>query len=93
VLYCHGYTETFNSSSTQTVTEAYIQRNDHNILVVDWSQYSGGNYATEAFPNSYKVGDLVGRTLVGMERQGFKLDNFHIVGHSMGWSLIMKHHR
>ena len=55
VFYCFGYTETFQSESTQNVVKSYIHRNQFNILVLDWENYSGGNYVTEAVPNMFKV--------------------------------------
>lgn len=84
VFYCFGYTESFRSESTANVVQAYIDKGDYNIIVLDWADYSKGNYVTEALPNTFKVGDLVGKTLLKMEKQGFNLDNFHVIGHSLG---------
>lgn len=88
VLYCHGYTENFTVESTQVVVDAYLSRNDHNILVVQWSAYSAGNYVFQAIPNSIKIGAKIGKVLVAMQNIGFKLSKFHIVGHSLGKLLI-----
>lgn len=40
VLYVHGWIDDYDSEGSQLVTESYINRNDHNILFVDWGQYS-----------------------------------------------------
>lgn len=47
-FYCFGYTESFNSESTQRIVKSYIYRNQFNILVLDWADYSGNNYVDAA---------------------------------------------
>jgi hypothetical protein len=79
-LYGYGYTESFLRKSTQAIVEAYIRRGNHNILVLEWSEYSDGNYYFEAIPNARAVGDKVGQQLWRMKDIGFNLDNFHLVG-------------
>lgn len=81
MLYGYGYTENFLRKSTQTIVKSYIKRADHNIFVIEWSKYSGGNYYFEAIPNARGVGDKVGQQLWKMKDVGFNLDNFHLVGY------------
>lgn len=88
MIYGYGYTETYTSLSTQTVVSSFIDRMDHNILVVEWSNYSDGNYIFESIPNAHRVGDLVGKALVNMRDQGFDLEKFYLVGHSLGGHLV-----
>ena len=88
MLYGYGYTEKYVSMSTQTVVKSYIDRGDHNIMVVEWSNYSDGNYIAKAILNAYKVGEIVGKTLLAMRDEGFNVDSFHLVGHSLGGHLI-----
>lgn len=88
MLYAFGYTEKYASQSTQTIISSYTERNDHNILVVEWSNYSNGNYILETIPNAQKVGRLVGKALMNMQAQGFSLEKFHLVGHSLGGHLV-----
>lgn len=87
LLYAFGYTEKYTSQSTQTVVSSYIERNDHNILVVGWSNYSNGNYLFETIPNAQKIGHMIGKALLNMKSQGFALEKFHLVGHSLGGHL------
>ncbi|CAO1391129.1 unnamed protein product [Diamesa serratosioi] len=87
-VYGFGYTENFTSQSTLTIVAALIERNDHNIIVVDWGSYSSGHYITDAIPNAYKVGDIIGRKLIDMNNQGFQLYNFHLIGHSLGGQMM-----
>lgn len=88
MLYGYGYTEKYTSNSTQTVVRSYIERGDHNIMVIEWSNYSGGSYLFEAIPNSYKVGEILGKVLLNMKSSGFNLNTFHLVGHSLGGHLV-----
>lgn len=88
LLYCYGYTETFQSLSVQTVLESYIERGDHNILVIEYSNYNDGNYFLQAVPNSYRIGEIFGKTLLDMRSLGFNVDKFHLVGHSLGGQLL-----
>lgn len=86
VLIVHGFTEDYrvSGSSASVLIDAYTNRGDHNILVVDWADYADGNYFTEAIPNAFKVGVTIGDRLVKMKVEGFDIENFHIVGHSLG---------
>lgn len=59
ILFCHGYTESYTANTTQEIVDAYLWRNDHNILVVQWSSYAAGNYVFEAIPNAIKVSVVV----------------------------------
>lgn len=88
VFYGFGYTEKFTSESAQMVVTAFIERNDHNILVIDWSKYSGGHYIMDAIPNSFQVGELLGRKIIDMNNEGFKIDMIHLIGHSLGGQLM-----
>lgn len=57
VLYIHGFLESLNSESVKTVVDAYLWRNDYNIIVLDWSQLAIGNYFFDAVPNCTQVRD------------------------------------
>lgn len=51
VLYLHGYLESMEVESIQVIADAYLARNDHNILILDWAELADGNYLIDAFPN------------------------------------------
>lgn len=55
VFYIHNYLEGPNHESVNVIVDSYLQRNDHNILVLDWSQLSNGNYLIDAVPNAKQV--------------------------------------
>ncbi|CAO1411079.1 unnamed protein product [Diamesa hyperborea] len=87
VVYCFGYTENYTDASTQLIVDAYLSRNDHNILVIQWSMYAANNYFFQAIPNTIQLGAKIGKVLVEMQKVGFNLKTFHIVGHSLGGQL------
>lgn len=88
IFYCFGYTEKFRAASTQTIVKSYIQRGDHNIIVLDWSSYNGGSYTLEAIPNMRKIGELLGKLMLDLQRSDFNINNFHFVGHSLGGQMV-----
>lgn len=55
VLYIHGYLEGPDHESVNTIVDAYLERNDHNVLVLNWSQLANGNYFIDAVPNAKQV--------------------------------------
>lgn len=87
VIFADGFNATYQSAQSQIIVEAYIIRSDHNILVLDWTQYSGGDYFWNAVPNSYKVGEVVAKALLDARKAGLNLEKFHFVGHSLGAQL------
>lgn len=58
------------------------------MIVIDYSSYNNGSYFLQAVPNSYQIGDIIGKILYGMREIGFNLDTFHLVGHSLGGQLL-----
>ncbi|GAB0095882.1 inactive pancreatic lipase-related protein 1 [Sergentomyia squamirostris] len=87
VLYLHGYLETMEVESIHVIADAYLARNDHNILILDWAQLADGNYLIDAFPNLKPLAHSLASSILKMAMDGFRLDKFHVVGHSMGGQL------
>lgn len=55
ILYVHGYGEGPKHESVSAIVDAYLERNDHNVLVLDWSELAKGNYLIDAVPNAKQV--------------------------------------
>lgn len=55
IIYAFDFLENHESVSTQSIVDAYLQRGDHNILILDYGELSGGNYIFDAVPNAMKV--------------------------------------
>lgn len=57
VLYVHGYLEAPPNESVHLIVDSYLQRDDHNIIVLDWSLLATGDYMTFALPNAILVSE------------------------------------
>lgn len=88
VIYVHGFTENQQSESVREIVEAYLTRNDFNILTVDWSLLAKDNYIFASSVHLPKVGKALGDELFLMLRSSLDIDKLHLVGHSLGGHLI-----
>lgn len=55
MLYIHGFAEESKHESVRAIVDAYLQRSDYNILVLDWADLAGANYLIDAVPNAKQV--------------------------------------
>lgn len=78
-----GWTDDFDSEGTQAVTSAYIKRNDHNIVVLDWGQFSF-SILHVAVVRSSIFSKHAGKALMKLFQLGVDANKFHCVGHSIG---------
>ncbi|XP_011175763.2 lipase member H-B [Solenopsis invicta] len=83
VMYIHGFTEHMEKESVRTVVQAYLKRNDHNIIGVDYRKLANESYLKVA-RNAPRVADALVMFLDKMIKSGFDKEKLHIVGHSMG---------
>lgn len=51
----HGYLESPESDSVRLIVNAYYTRNEHNLIVLDWSDAASGDYFINAVPNAITV--------------------------------------
>lgn len=87
VLYLHGYNESITTGSAPVIADAYRQRGDHNIIILDWAALAGGNYLLGAVINAKRLGPRLADVLIGMFDADLPLERFHLVGHSLGGQL------
>lgn len=59
VLYIHGYLESPDSDTVHLIVNAFHTRNEHNLIVLDWSDAAFGDYFIQAVPNSITVFNYV----------------------------------
>lgn len=78
-----GWVDDFASEEVSKVSKAYIKRDDHNIIILDWGQYSAGLLSLTVIRASI-ISKKVGRALVELFQLGLDADKFHCVGHSIG---------
>ncbi|XP_032671812.1 pancreatic triacylglycerol lipase-like isoform X2 [Odontomachus brunneus] len=83
VLYIHGFTENLEKKSVHTIVQAYLKRNDHNIIAVNYAKLANESYPT-VVKNVANVGAVLALALDSMVQAGFNSNKLHIVGHSMG---------
>ncbi|KAG5669190.1 hypothetical protein PVAND_017084 [Polypedilum vanderplanki] len=87
VLYLHGYLENLECESIHVIVDAYLQRNDHNIIVLDWSKLAYGLYFMGAVPNLQKLSDPLSDSILDLINAGLDINKLHVVGHSLGGQL------
>ncbi|XP_055921925.1 lipase member H-A-like [Eupeodes corollae] len=84
VLYVHGYLENLTVESIKVIVEAYLQRKDVNLIVLDWGELADGNYMLDAVVNAKQLGPVLAKKLIDMFDQGLDISSFHLIGHSLG---------
>lgn len=62
---------------------AYIRRNDHNVIAVDWSKLAALNYL-EVATSADQVGKQIAIGIQNMLDAGLQIEKINIVAHSMG---------
>ncbi|XP_077302591.1 lipase member H-like [Arctopsyche grandis] len=88
VFIIHGYTENLVQPSVVTMVNAYLAvQSDVNLVGVDWSNLSDGDYLTVAVANTRKVGRSLAIKIKQMVDKGLKMSLLHLVGHSLGGQL------
>lgn len=95
VVYVHGWLEDGEfEESVMAVRSAYRVKDDHNILVVDWSVYSKWNFPIPYKSSISKLKDICEMLAEQLEliRTGgcncYK--NIYLVGHSLGGQVRIK---
>lgn len=84
VVYIHGYLESSETFSVKTVVDAYLKRGGHNVIVIDWFEYSTGNYQFKVLYQLHHIGQVIARYLNLFIQGGYSSKRIHLVGHSMG---------
>lgn len=83
VLYVFGWTRAPSDPTTLLITNEYLNRGDHNILLLDWSDYSVGLYDW-VMARICRISRIYGRVLLKLFDKGLNVKSFHCVGHSFG---------
>ncbi|CAO1383460.1 unnamed protein product [Diamesa tonsa] len=87
VVYLHGFLETMEVESISVIANAYLTRNDHNILILDWGELADGSYLLEALPNALKLSGALSDAILQLLNNGLDINKLHIVSHSLGSQL------
>ncbi|XP_047518586.1 pancreatic lipase-related protein 2-like isoform X1 [Pieris napi] len=84
VVYFHAFMETSNDGSALLVREAYIQRQDTNVIMVDAQHLEAGPWYFTAASNTWYIGRIAAELVDYLVSRGLKLSKTHFVGHSLG---------
>ncbi|XP_004521443.1 lipase member H-A [Ceratitis capitata] len=84
VIYIHGYLEDADIESVHVIVDAYLQRKDLNLIILDWGELANGNYIFDAVINCKQLGTVFAKYLTAMFEEGLDINKIHIVGHSLG---------
>jgi pimeloyl-ACP methyl ester carboxylesterase len=88
MIYAHGFMESLQSKSVNTVVDAYLFRGGWNVIVIDWSKFVAGNYLFTALSQAHRVGLIIGQYMTYFILAGFPAKKIHLVGHSLGGHLV-----
>lgn len=55
VLYVHGYLENPDVESVHVIVDAYLEKGNINLIILDWGELADGNYALDAVVNAKQV--------------------------------------
>lgn len=84
VLYLHGYLEDPDVESVHVIVDAYLERKNVNLIVLDWGELADGNYMFDAVVNIKQLAPVLAKELLTHFNNGLDINKFHIVGHSLG---------
>jgi hypothetical protein len=59
IFFTFGFNDDQDSISASAMLEAFSERDDYNLIILDYGKFSGGNFFFDALPNSVKVNILI----------------------------------
>ncbi|XP_050556537.1 pancreatic lipase-related protein 2 [Spodoptera frugiperda] len=84
VVIVHGWRNTPLHDFNVYLVHAYLQAEDVNMIMVDWSIGAGALYVV-AMANNIRTGEQVAKFVTWLNSAtGASLDNYHMIGHSLG---------
>ncbi|XP_046617076.1 pancreatic lipase-related protein 3-like isoform X1 [Neodiprion virginianus] len=83
VVFIFGWFGTTNWKNSQAVVTAYLERRDHNVLMLNWANIADKEYlyAARSIPG---VGYTLATALNEWVTAGLNSSSIHLVGHSLG---------
>ncbi|XP_043464783.1 phospholipase A1-like [Leptopilina heterotoma] len=83
VFITHGFMASANGTSVTLVRDAYLNKQDYNVITVNWSPLSVGSY-TIARLMVISVGNHLGKLINFLYKHGMNPNTTILVGHSLG---------
>ncbi|KAL7011642.1 hypothetical protein ACKWTF_014363 [Chironomus riparius] len=84
VFILHGWRDGFREAIGKELVEAYLHRNDCNIIVGDWSFYSWNHNYVALAESVPRLALTFLNYLYKIKETGYDLTRIHFVGHSLG---------
>lgn len=95
LIYTFGFRGKTAGPATTAVLTAYLAQKKRNVILLDWEQEADPGllgislgYALSAVPNAKKVGKELGHALMDLTKAGVRMEDIHLVGHSLGAHLL-----
>ncbi|XP_055839374.1 lipase member I-like [Episyrphus balteatus] len=86
-LYLHGWHESQTMPDIQTIVDAYLKRNDINLIVVDWGKAAAERYVEASFKNIELLAPVLADSILDLYRAGIHRKDLRVVAHSLGAQL------
>lgn len=80
----HGFINTGDEPWVNELKDALLKKGDFNVITVDWGNGAKAPYYDQAVANLRLVGTQVMLLLNILQGQGLRLDDVHMIGHSLG---------
>ncbi|XP_013149161.1 PREDICTED: pancreatic lipase-related protein 2-like [Papilio polytes] len=88
VVVAHGWFSNQNTNINPVIRDAYLERSDVNVIILDWSRIAMGSYLN-AIANIPNVGKALGQFLNFLsETTGASLESMHLAGFSLGSHVV-----
>jgi len=80
----HGFTSSSQTDWVPLMKNELLQKQDANVIVVDWSKGAEGPNYLQATANTRVVGAQIASLIRSAEDLGAYGSDFHVIGHSLG---------
>ncbi|XP_044735396.1 phospholipase A1-like [Chrysoperla carnea] len=81
----HGFGNSYKSPFGQQTKNSYLNSGRYNVIVVDWRKLARAPWYLTASKNTRLVGQTTAQLIDNLvQGAGMKLENLHIIGHSLG---------
>lgn len=82
-IFLHGFTDDPSKSSYQTISSAFLEEDDVNILALDASSLIRWFYLRSTVMVQF-IGERLGSVLAALVPAGLEASKIHLIGHSLG---------
>lgn len=83
-LIIHGFRDNSKNPMAWNMKDELLYQEEVNVILVDWSKIAGGIDYINIAKRTVDVGSCVARFLEFLVEKGADLDDFHLIGHSLG---------